>query len=92
MTLEPSEYTNKVVTVMNYILFEEASEKDAKGIESAKGYGLSKENHLTAEWITTHPREAIEIKNGMENYGGFIYYQSKLLEDYDDIQRFGKMV
>ena len=92
MTLGPSEYTHKVVTVMNYILFEEASEKDAKGIEIAKGYGLSKENPLTAEWITTHPREAIEIKNGMENYGGFIYYQSKLLEDYDDIQRFGKMV
>ena len=86
MTLEASEYTHKVAAVMNYILFEEASEKDAKAIQIAKECGLSKENPLTAEWILTHPKEAMEIKNGMENYGEIIYDQEKILEKYEEIE------
>ena len=86
MTMQASEYTYKVAAVMNYILFEEASEKDAKAIQIAEECGLSKENPLTAEWILTHPREAIEIKNGMENYGEIIYNQDKILEKYEEIE------
>ena len=92
MTLEASEYTHQVAAVMNEILFEEAYWRDIKAIMTAKECGLSKENPLTAEWILTHPREAMEIKNGMENYGEIIYDQEKILEKYEEIQSSGKGV
>lgn len=42
------------------------------GIDKAREYGLSEEDPLTFEWVTDHPKEMLEIKKGMENYGAVI--------------------
>ena len=80
VTLQATEYTEKAAAVMNWLLFEEAAP------ENAAEYGLSKENSVTAEWIITHPKETIEIKNAMENYGDIFYYGDKIEEIYNEIR------
>ena len=85
MTLKATEYTEKAAAVMNWLLFEEAAPENVAGTEKAEEYGLSKENPVTAEWMITHPKETIEIKNAMENYGEIFYYRDKIVEMYDDI-------
>ena len=86
VTLQATEYTEKAAAVMNWLLFEEEAPENAAGTEKAEEYGLSKENPVTAEWIITHPKETIEIKNAMENYGDIFYYGDKIEEIYNEIR------
>jgi hypothetical protein len=73
MTMQASEYTDNVISYINYLLFTESSKKNQKAIEKATEYGLTKENQMTWEWILEHPRELLEIKNIMDNYGSVLY-------------------
>lgn len=86
VTLKATEYTEKAAAAMNWLLFEEAAPENAAGIEKAEEYGLSKENPVTAKWMITHPKETIEIKNAMENYGDIFYYGDKIEEIYNEIR------
>ena len=86
VTLQATEYTEKAAAVMSWLLFEEAAPENAAGTEKSEEYGLSKENPVTAEWMITHPKETIEIKNAMENYGDIFYYGDKIEEIYNEIR------
>ncbi len=67
--MEASEITEMNVAVLNYDLFFEPSELDEAACVIAEGYGFSKENPITVEWVMEHPREAIEIVSSTFNRG-----------------------
>ena len=61
-TIEPTEDTEKVVTVLNYSLANELdSDYDAKAIEQYKKYGFSEKNPLTVAWVMDNPKKAVNI-------------------------------
>ena len=61
-TIEPTEDTEKVVTVLNYSLANELdSDYDAKAIEQYKKYGFSEENPITVAWVMENPKKAVNI-------------------------------
>jgi hypothetical protein len=68
-TMEATEKTEVIVTVLNYYLFENCSELDKKGLEKAEEYGFSLENPITVEWVMEHPKEAVEIMYSTANTG-----------------------
>lgn len=68
-TLEATGDTKIVVTVLNYILFEDLDERDRKASELAKQYGFSAENPITVDWVMEHPEDAVEIVH-ISAYGG----------------------
>lgn len=83
--LEGTEYTEEAAFVMNRFLFEKSAPEDEQAILKSQEYGLSKENPVTVDWMIEHPKETIEIKNAMENYGEIFYYPDKIREIYEDM-------
>lgn len=79
-TMEATEDTEMVVTVLNYWLFDEFTESDRDGLEKAEEYGFSTENRITVEWVMSYPKEAVEIMESMWNYGDHF-------DDYQWIKR-----
>lgn len=77
------DYAEGIVFVINHLLFSDASEENQKGIDKAKELGLSKENPITADWVLEHPREILEIKNGMYNYGALLHDREKVEQIYE---------
>lgn len=91
-TIEETEDTEVVITVMNYKLFEEKSKWSKRAQEKAEKYGIDENNRLTVEWVMKHPKEAIEIMREMEivwEYGDW-QWVSSLYEKItgDSIERF----
>ena len=70
-TIEATEDTEIVVTVMNDDLFNDLSEYDIDGFEKAKEYGITADNPLTVDWVMEHPNKAVEIMEGMASDGYF---------------------
>ena len=68
-TIEATEDTKIVVTVMNYWLFDDLSEVDKDAWEKATEYGFTTSNRITVDWVMEHPREAVEIMYSMASYG-----------------------
>ncbi len=87
VALQKTEYTEKAAIVMSWIIFDQCAAEDAAATEKAAEYGLSKENPITADWIVTHPKEAIEIKNLMKNYGEILYCEDEIEEIYEKVSR-----
>ncbi|WP_075718290.1 hypothetical protein [Roseburia sp. 499] len=86
VTIEPTEDTEVVVTVMNYLLFDCQEESNKSGRETANKYGISKENRLTVEWVMSHPREAVDIMNEMlEARNDFMYLWNGIYSLYEKI-------
>lgn len=87
MTLQKTDYTEKAAAVMNWSVFEECEAEYTPAKGKAAEYGLSKENPITADWIVTHPKEAIEIKNLMKNYGEILYCEDEMQKIYEKVNR-----
>ena len=68
-TIEATEDTEIVVTVLNYWLFDDLSEYDRGGYEKAEEYGFTTDNRLTVDWVMEHPTEAAEIMESMSSDG-----------------------
>lgn len=68
-TIEATEDTKIVVTVMNYWLFDDLSEVDKDAWEKATEYGFTTDNRITVEWVMEHPRKAVEIMYSMASHG-----------------------
>ena len=60
-TIEPTEDTEKVVTVLNYELANELYSTEQEAVELFKKYGFSKENPMTVEWIMDNPQKAVKV-------------------------------
>ena len=85
-TIEATEDTEIVVTVMNYWLFDNLLEYDRDGYEKAKEYGFTTDNRITVDWVMEHPTEAAEIMDGMQNDGElFIYLFELVYSRYEEI-------
>ena len=85
-TIEDTEDTEIVVTVMNDELFNDLSEYDRDGFEKAKEYGITADNPLTADWVMEHPNEAVEIMEGMASDGhDYIYLFDLVYPKYEAI-------
>ena len=69
VTIEATEDTKIVVTVMNYWLFDDLSEVDKDAWEKATEYGFTTDNRITVEWVMEHPRKAVEIMYSMASHG-----------------------
>lgn len=81
--LEGTEYTKKAAFAMSWLLFENSAPEDEQAMLKAQEYGLSKENPVTVDWMIEHPKETMEIKNAMENYGEIFYYPDKVRKIYE---------
>ena len=57
-TIEPTEDTEKVATVLSYELANELYSTEQEAIDLFKEYGFSKKNFMTAEWIMDNPKKA----------------------------------
>jgi hypothetical protein len=84
-TMEATDNTEMVVTVLNYRLFEDFSDNDREGLERAEEYGFSLENPITVEWVMKHPKEAVEIMNEMWNNGYLFDDYQRMKRVYDNI-------
>ena len=73
-TMTATEKTEKVVTVLNYNLFEEQVDFYKDGIKRAKEMGITSDNRLTVDWVMSHPKEAVDIMYSMPSQG-IIYTQ-----------------
>lgn len=83
-TMEATEDTEIAVAVLNYCLFDEFMESDARGLERAREYGFSSANRITVDWVMTHPKEAVAIMHSMWNRGyNFGSYQ-RIKKIYDE--------
>ena len=71
-TIESTEDTEKVVTVLNYELANELYSTEQEAVELFKKYGFSKENPMTVEWIMDNPKKAVKImrliRGGTDRY------------------------
>ena len=85
VTIEATEDTKIVVTVMNYWMFEYRDIYDRGGWEKAEEYGITEDNRLTTEWVMKHPREAVEIMTSMVNEGDIFRYLEDIYKVYDKI-------
>lgn len=79
-SMKTSYTTADIIEAMNYLLFTEKSRGNQEGIEKATKYGLSETNTLTFGWVKEHPKEMLEIKEGMENYGEVMMDKNKVRE------------
>ena len=68
-TMTATEKTEKVVTVLNYDLFEEQAYYNKEGIKMAKEMGFTFDNRLTVDWVMSHPKEAVDIMDSMSRDG-----------------------
>ncbi|MFI3202022.1 MAG: hypothetical protein R3Y54_10975 [Eubacteriales bacterium] len=59
--IQPTEASEKIVTVLNYLLFVERDEKGHYAIDYAEECGFSYENPITTQWIVTCPVEALKL-------------------------------
>ena len=85
-TIEATEDTEIVVTVMNYKLFDDLSEYNRDGFEKAKEYGFTTDNRLTVDWVMEHPNEAAEIMESMASDGAdYINLFSYVYQKYETI-------
>lgn len=84
-TMEATEDTEMVVTVLNYWLFDECSELDRGGWEKAEEYGFSLDNRITVEWVMEHPKEAVEIIRATANKGDIFDDYQWIKKVYDEI-------
>ena len=73
-TIEATEDTEIVMTVMNYDLFNDLSEYDRDGYEKAKEYGFTTDNRITVDWVMEHPTKAAEIMESMASDGDDLRY------------------
>ena len=79
-TIEETEDTEAVITVMNYKLFDEKSKWIKEAQEKAEKYGIDENNRLTVEWVMKHPKEAVEIMREMDivwEYGDWQWVSSQ---------------
>ncbi|MDD7638292.1 MAG: hypothetical protein PUJ55_15320 [Clostridiales bacterium] len=84
-TMEATEDTEMVVTVLNYWLFDDFSERDADGLKKAEEYGFSIENRISVAWVMSHPKEAVQIMESMWNYGDFFDDYQWIKREYENI-------
>lgn len=85
VTIEATEDTEIVVTIMNYWLFEKRDEWNKEGWEKAEEYGINVDNMLNVEWVMNHPREAVEIMNSMKSNYRFTYPWKGICSLYEEI-------
>lgn len=83
VTIEATEDTKIVVTVMNYWLFDDLSEVDKDAWEKATEYGFTTSNRITVDWVMKHPREAVEIMTTMGDGGDIFRYLEDIYKIYD---------
>lgn len=85
-TIEATEDTEIVVTVLNYWLFDSRYEVNQAGWEKAEEYGFTTDNRLTVDWVMEYPREATEIMESMSSDGEiFIDLFSMVYPKYEAI-------
>lgn len=59
--IHPTESSEKIVTVLNYLLFVERDEEGHYAIDYAEECGFSYENPITTQWLVTNPVEAVNL-------------------------------
>lgn len=85
-TIEKTEDTEVVITVLNYWLFDHRYELDRKAWETAEKYGITTDNRLTVEWVMDNPKKAAEIMNSMSSEGDiFRYLKEHIYPVYEKI-------
>ena len=85
-TIETTEDTEIVITVLNYWLFDDRCELDQKAWEKAEEYGITTDNRLTVEWVMDNPKKAAEIMNSMSSEGDiFRYLEKRIYPVYERI-------
>ena len=75
-TIEPTEDTEKVVTVLSYDLANELYSTEQEAIELFTKYGFSKEKPMTVEWVMDNPKKAAKIMRLISG-GGDRYFSCK---------------
>lgn len=76
--LSASEWTEKSVFVLNFMLFTEKSENDGKAISYATDLGFSSENPITVEWVTKNPKEAVSLMEKLSDQGDYFLQKRKV--------------
>ena len=84
--MEPTEYTEKLIVVLNYNLFlEPTTEYDIAAAELAHEYGFSEDNPITVEWVMENPIEAIVILQKAECLSTYYFPRSNVEAKYNEI-------
>ena len=84
-TIEPTEDTEKVVTVLNYELANELYSTEQEAVELFKEYGFSKENPMTVEWIMDNPKKAVKIMRLISGDRRFFTLKNGVYPAYEKI-------
>ena len=84
-TIESTEDTEKVVTVLNYELANELYSTEQEAVELFKEYGFSKENPMTVEWIMDNPKKAVKIMRLISGDRRFFTLKNGVYPAYEKI-------
>ena len=81
--ISASEWTEKSVFVLNFILFTEKSENDKNAINYANELGFFFFFLITVEWVTKNPKEAVKLMEKLSDQGDYFLQKRKVRELYD---------
>ena len=84
-TIEPTEDTEKVATVLSYDLANELYSTEQEAIDLFKEYGFSKENFMTAEWIMDNPKKAVKIMRLISDSRWYINEEKNVYPAYEKL-------
>lgn len=85
-TIEATEDTEVVITVLNYWLFDDRIELAQEAWDKAEEYGITTDNRLTVEWVMNNPKKAAKIMNSMPSEGDtFRYLKKRIYPVYEKI-------
>ena len=84
-TIEPTEDTEKVATVLSYELANELYSTEQEAIDLFKEYGFSKKNFMTAEWIMDNPKKAVKIMRLISDSRWYINEEKNVYPAYEKL-------
>ena len=84
-TIEPTEDTEKVATVLSYDLANELYSTEQEAIDLFKEYGFSKKNFMTAEWIMDNPKKAVKIMRLISDSRWYINEEKNVYPAYEKL-------
>ena len=84
-TIEPTEDTEKVATVLSYDLANELYSTEQEAIDLFKEYGFSKENFMTADWIMDNPKKAVKIMRLISDSRWYINEEKNVYPAYEKL-------
>ena len=83
--MEPTEYTEKVVVVLNHNLFVNPRTEDKLATKLATEYGFSIENHITVDWVMKNPVEAVDILHATSSLSYYSEFGNIVRDKYNEI-------